>query len=59
MSELIRSAAPRIELNTATTAWQGEQMETLGRRGARVFLLLAARRARLAVRGHLVLESWY
>ena len=42
MSELIRSAAPRIELNAATTAWQGEQTETLRRRAALVFLLLAA-----------------
>ena len=57
MSELIRSAAPRIELNTATTAWQGEQTETLRRRAALVFLLLAALLTLLALLDIFVLHA--
>jgi len=57
MSELIRSAAPRIELDSATTAWQGEQTETLRRRAALVFLLLAALLSVLALLDIFVLHA--
>ncbi len=42
MSELIRNSAPRIELDSASTAWQAEQTDTLRRRAMFVLLLLAA-----------------
>jgi len=57
MSELVRSAAPRIELNAATTAWQGEQTETLRRRAALVFLLLAGLLTLLALLDAFVLHT--
>ena len=41
MSELIRSGAPRIELDSATTAWEQEETDLLRRRSALVFFLLA------------------
>ncbi len=37
-----RSAAPRIEYDSAATAWQVEQADTLRRRAALVFLLLGS-----------------
>ena len=57
MSELIRSAAPRIELDSATTAWQGEQTEALSRRAALVFLLLASLLSALALLDIFVLNA--
>ncbi len=41
MSELIRSGAPRIELDSATTAWEQEHTDLLRHRSALVFFLLA------------------
>ena len=57
MSELIRSAAPRIELDSATSAWQVEQTDTLRRRAALVFLLLAGLLALLVLLDAFVLHA--
>jgi serine/threonine-protein kinase len=57
VSELIRSTAPRIELDSATTAWQVEQTDTLRRRAALVFLLLAGLLAVLVLLDAFVLHA--
>ncbi|MEJ2546554.1 MAG: hypothetical protein P8125_01920, partial [Gemmatimonadota bacterium] len=57
MSELIRSGAPRIELDSATTAWEQEQTDVLRRRSGLVFFLLAGLLALLNLLDFYVLHA--
>ena len=57
MSELVRSAAPRIELDSATTSWRAEQADTLRRRAAFVFFLLAGLTALLLIVEAFILDA--
>ncbi len=57
MSEHERVAAPRIEYDSAATAWQAEQAENLRRRAALVFLLLGGLLAALLLLDVFVLRA--